>query len=154
MFIIFTSHFKSLSIMAKKTLTALAAFLLLSYSIYAQTVPQDVVLGTWFNQEKDGKIQIYKQNDKYYGKLIWLKNPRKDIENAEPKLKNRDLNGIVLLNDFKYDGKNWEDGTIYDPRNGKTYSCIIKSKGKNDLEIRGFIGISLIGRTTSWARAN
>jgi uncharacterized protein (DUF2147 family) len=59
-----------------------------------------------------------------------------------------------LLSGFKFDGKIWEDGTIYDPKNGKTYSCIIKSKGPNILDIRGYIGISIIGRTTTWTRAN
>jgi uncharacterized protein (DUF2147 family) len=131
------------------------AFLVLSIfftKILAQNTPQDAVLGTWFNAEKDGKIQIYKTGDKYFGKLIWMKNPRKDTENVDAKLHTRDLQGIVLLNNFKFTGKTWEDGTIYDPKNGKTYSCIIKSKGLNNLDIRGFIGISLLGRTTSWTR--
>jgi uncharacterized protein (DUF2147 family) len=62
--------------------------------------------------------------------------------------------GTVILKDFKYSGKTWEDGTIYDPKNGKTYSCIIKAKGLNNLDIRGYIGISLLGRTTNWTRTN
>jgi uncharacterized protein (DUF2147 family) len=131
------------------TITFLGLFLSISF---AQTAPQDAVTGVWFNAEKDGKIQIYKQGDRYFGKLIWTKTPRKDTENPNEKLKTRELEGIVLLNNFKFDGKNWEDGTIYDPKNGKTYSCIIKSKGPNNLDIRGYIGISLLGRTTGWTR--
>jgi uncharacterized protein (DUF2147 family) len=57
------------------------------------------------------------------------------------------------LKGFEFTGKSWEDGTIYDPNNGKTYSCTIKIKKANELEIRGFIGISLLGRTTVWTRA-
>lgn len=119
----------------------------------AQTAPQDAVLGVWLSADKDGKIQIYKQNDKYYGKLVWMKEQRKDAENPDPKLRGNDLQGAVLLKNFKYTGKSWEDGTIYDPKNGKTYSCIIKTKGPNNLDIRGFVGFSLLGRTTTWLRS-
>ncbi|MES2796752.1 MAG: DUF2147 domain-containing protein [Bacteroidota bacterium] len=140
--------------MGKKILSTLFIFSFLVSLLLAQNSPQDAVLGVWFNAEKDGKIQIYKQADKYYGKLIWMKTPRKDHENLDEKLKSRDLQGVVLLNGFKYTGKSWEDGTIYDPKNGKTYSCIIKSKSANTLDIRGYIGISLIGRTTTWTRTN
>jgi uncharacterized protein (DUF2147 family) len=139
--------------MTKKYYLLAFIFLSLITKILAQTAPAEAVLGTWFNAEKDGKIQIYKTGDRYFGKLVWIKNPRKDTENADAKLRSRDLQGIVLLSNFKFTGKSWEDGTIYDPKNGKTYSCIIKSKGPNNLDIRGFIGISLIGRTTSWTKA-
>ncbi len=135
----------------------LLVFLLFILSIFhtnAQNLTPDSFVGTWFNAEKDGKIQIYKQTDKYYGKLIWIKNPRKDTENPDPKLKANDLQGVILLKDFKFTGKAWEDGTIYDPKNGKTYSCIIKMKNPNSLDIRGFIGFSLLGRTTNWTRVN
>lgn len=138
--------------MLKKILATVFVFSFVVPVLLAQNNSQDAVLGVWFNAEKDGKIQIYKQADKYYGKLIWMKNPRKDNENSDEKLKGRDLQGVVLLNGFKYTGKTWEDGTIYDPKNGKTYSCIIKSKSANTLDIRGYIGISLIGRTTTWTR--
>ena len=62
------------------------------------------------------------------------------------------LVGSVILKNFEFTGKSWEEGTIYDPTNGKTYSCTIKMKKANELEIRGFIGISLLGRTTVWTR--
>ena len=121
---------------------------------WAQTSPADAVLGTWLSADKDGKVQIYKQGNKYFGKLVWMKTPRKDTENPDAKLRSKDLQGVVLLNNFEYNGKTWEDGTIYDPKNGKTYSCIIKKKDANTLDIRGYIGISLIGRTTTWTRSN
>jgi uncharacterized protein (DUF2147 family) len=139
--------------MQRRILVLSLLFTLFLGKLLAQTAPQDAVVGVWFNAEKDGKVQIYKQGDKYFGKIVWAKTPRKDTENPDPKLKNNDLMGKVILNDFKYTGKNWEDGTIYDPKNGKTYSCIIKSKGPNSLDIRGFIGFSLLGRTTNWTKA-
>jgi uncharacterized protein (DUF2147 family) len=60
---------------------------------------------------------------------------------------------MKLLENFKYNGGTWEEGTIYDPKNGKTYSCIIKKKDNKTLEVRGYVGISLIGRTVEWTKA-
>jgi uncharacterized protein (DUF2147 family) len=136
----------------KKLISVLTLVILFTTKNMAQTSPADAVVGYWFNAEKDGKVQIYKQGTKYYGKLVWMKNPRKDTENPDTKLKTRDLQGVVLLNNFSFENPAWEKGTIYDPKNGKTYSCIIKKKNDNTLDIRGFIGISLIGRTTTWTR--
>jgi uncharacterized protein (DUF2147 family) len=60
--------------------------------------------------------------------------------------------GPPLLWGFKYKGANkWEGGKIYDPNNGKTYSCKMTLEG-NTLKVRGFVGISLLGRTTIWTR--
>jgi uncharacterized protein (DUF2147 family) len=61
--------------------------------------------------------------------------------------------GSVILSNFVHAGGNkWEDGKIYDPNNGKKYSCNMKLKDNNTLEIRGYIGISLFGRTEVWTR--
>ncbi len=114
----------------------------------------DVILGEWLSQEKDGKISIFKQGDKFYGKISWGKTPgKKDVNNPDPKLRNRDIVGTVILQDFKFTGSTWEDGKIYDPKSGKTYDCIIKSKDNNKiLEIRGYIGTPMFGRTATWTR--
>ena len=114
----------------------------------------DVILGEWLSQEKDGKISIFKQGDKFYGKISWGRTPgKKDVNNPDPKLKNRDIVGLVILQDFKFNGSTWEDGKIYDPKSGKTYDCIIKSKDNNKiLEIRGYIGSPIFGRTATWTR--
>ncbi len=60
--------------------------------------------------------------------------------------------GLVNLEGFKFDDGEWEDGTIYDPKSGKTYSATMELDGKNLLKIRGYVGISLFGRTTEWTR--
>ena len=68
-----------------------------------------------------------------------------DLENYKEKSKD-------ILKDFVFKGKAWEDGSVYDPNNGKTYSCNMKLKSTDELEIRGFIGFSLLGRTTVWTK--
>ncbi|MFT4203921.1 MAG: DUF2147 domain-containing protein [Chitinophagaceae bacterium] len=115
--------------------------------------------GYWLNEEKEGKVEIYKNPDgKYYGKLVWLKEPKRngkpklDINNKDEKLRTDPLVGLVILKGFSKDGNIYTGGTIYDPKNGKTYSCKMTPKDENTLRIRGFIGISLIGRTTTWSR--
>ncbi|MBC7408233.1 MAG: DUF2147 domain-containing protein [Arcicella sp.] len=138
----------------------LIAVLLLSFCFinigHSQAVTKDAVLGEWLSEKKDGKVLIYKQGEKYFGKISWGRdgNERKDVNNPDEKLKTQTIVGSVILKGFEFTGKSWEEGTIYDPNNGKTYSCTIKIKKSNELEIRGFIGISLLGRTTIWTRSS
>ncbi|MFN3784963.1 MAG: DUF2147 domain-containing protein [Spirosomataceae bacterium] len=120
----------------------------------------DDILGLWKNGEGTGIVQIYKKGDKYYGKIVWLKvtndpdgTPRKDINNPETSLRTRPLKGLENLRGFQYagDGK-WENGNVYDPKTGNDYSCEMTLVNPNTLEVRGFIGISLFGRTDVWKR--
>src|ERR1700753_3237137 len=125
----------------------------------AQTKP-DKLEGLWYNDIKSAKIEITKSSDgKFYGKVVWLKEPLKNGKpkvnelNEAPKLRTRPRLGLPVLAGFVKDGdEKYDDGTIYDPNNGKTYSCKITYKGST-LDIRGYIGISLFGRTTVWSRA-
>jgi uncharacterized protein (DUF2147 family) len=121
---------------------------------YPQTVNKDAVLGEWLAESKDGKVLIYKQGEKFFGKISWGKDggEKRDVNNPDDKLKTQPIIGSVILKGFEFTGKSWENGTIYDPNNGKTYSCNIKIKKPNELEIRGYIGISLLGRTTVWTK--
>jgi len=119
----------------------------------------DKIEGVWLNEEKDAKIQIYKARDgKFYGKIVWLKDPtengkpKTDKKNPKDQMKTQPLVELLILKGFNMDGNTYEDGTIYDPNNGKTYDCKMTYKGKT-LAIRGFIGLSLFGRTTIWERA-
>ena len=136
----------------KKFTLLLLVLLVATGSIFAQNNAGDKVLGTWLNEEKDGKIEIYKSGNKYFGKLVFDGSSRTDIKNPDPKLRSRKLQDLVLLTNFTYDDGEWEGGKIYDPKSGKTYSCIMKFKG-NILQIKGYIGITLLGRTTVWTKA-
>jgi uncharacterized protein (DUF2147 family) len=142
-----------------KRLAFILIVLIISTSkIFAQTPAADRVLGNWLNAEKDARIEIYKTGSKYYGKIIWGKNifnpdgsSRTDLKNPNEKLKSRLLLNLVILTNFTYDDGEWNGGKIYDPKNGKTYSCFMKLDGSN-LKIKGYIGITLLGRTTIWTR--
>jgi len=142
-------------------LTSLVLVLWTGSGLFAQDFQADDIVGTWLNEEATGKVEIFKIGDKFYGKIVWLKEPndsitgepRTDVENPDPVEQKKPLIGLVNLKGFEFDGDDeWEEGTIYDPKNGKTYSCRIEfeDESKKKLKIRGYIGISLLGRTTWW----
>lgn len=113
------------------------------------------ILGIWINQAGDGLTVITQQQGLYKGTIIGSTDgqDRYDIHNPNPQLRDRSLLGVKVLGDFKYGGNNkWKDGWVYDPNNGKTYSCKMKLIDDDTLEIRGYIGISLFGRTEVWKK--
>ncbi len=119
----------------------------------------DSILGQWYTGAKDSKVEIYKAGDTYSGKISWLKEPKRegkakvDYKNPDKTKQKRPLLGLVLIRNFKYVGNNkWESGKIYDPRDGKEYSCNMTMADSNTLNVRGFIGFSFIGKTDVWTR--
>lgn len=134
---------------------SLLAMLLLGTGIgaIAQLAPTDI-LGEWTSPKKDSRVLIYQQGDRYFGKIVWgTGGPDRDVKNPDASLRSRPLIGTVILSGFSYDGDlTWVDGTIYDPREGKTYSCKMTLRNKRELNIRGYVGVSLFGRTEVWTK--
>ena len=143
----------------KKLRIILLLCLFAATKTFAKTPEADKILGVWLSEDKTGKIDIYKEKGKYFGKLIWGKTmyepngitSRKDVKNKDEKLRARNLKDLIMLYDFTYHNGVWDGGEIYDPYSGKTYSCTLKLKGSK-LNIRGYIGVSLFGRTSVWER--
>ncbi len=119
----------------------------------------DAILGQWLTAEGRSVVEIYKCGDSYCGKIVWLKEPldkegkeKTDIHNPDESLRSRKLMGLEILHSLKYKGNNeYKGGRIYDPQKGKTYKCKAKLEG-DKLKLRGYIGFSLIGRTSTWTR--
>ena len=118
-------------------------------------------LGVWTNSEKKATFEIYKCGDKLCGKIVSLTvpndpatgKPKTDTENPDTKLRGRPRLGMVFMQGFEYDDNNkWDDGKIYDPESGKTYSCYMKMMDANTMEVKGYIGFALIGRSQTWTR--
>ena len=120
----------------------------------------DAIIGEWYTKENKALVQIYKIDSTYSGKIVWLKEPKNDdgsekldTNNPDESKQDNPIIGLNIVNGFVYKGKNkWGGGTIYDPDNGKTYSCKMQLKEENSLKVRGFIGVALIGRTQMWTR--
>ena len=146
----------------KKYLSSLLSIaLMLSFSASLFAGANDKILGKWYNTEKSGIIEIYECSGKLCGKIVWLKEPldnetkKPKVDKNNPEMVNRNMPiiGLNVLSGFVKSGDNvWEDGKIYDPKNGKTYSCKMTLSG-DDLDVRGYIGFSLFGRTEHWTRA-
>ncbi|SHJ49391.1 Uncharacterized conserved protein, DUF2147 family [Hymenobacter daecheongensis DSM 21074] len=120
-----------------------------------------VPFGVWADDTGDTHIEIYRCGERLCGRVVWLREPL-DANTGRPKLDQRNpnadkrtqpLHNLVVLQDLRYnpDSERWEDGQIYDPASGRTYSCYMRLS-KDRLEVKGFIGFSLIGRSHYWAR--
>ncbi len=128
-------------------------FATLTSIFYAQNKADDVV-GTYMTDKNEAMVEVYKTGTKYFGKINWTKTPGKmDTNNPDAAQKTDKLAGKEILKSFDFNGKDtWHNGTIYDPKNGKTYSCKITRDDKGNLNVRGFIGVSLLGRTAFWIK--
>ncbi len=114
---------------------------------------QDEILGNFWTPDKDGKVEILKRGNKYYGKLTYATHPGKDINNPDPKKRNLDVVGSEFIKDLVFDKKNsWIDGSIYDARSGKSYNCDVTLLENGDLKVRGYVGFSLLGQSVTFYR--
>jgi uncharacterized protein (DUF2147 family) len=128
---------------------------------YSQNKADDII-GVWLTGGKEpAKIQIYRSGERFYGKIIWLKNPtengkpRVDGNNPDKSKRSTPVIGLMILSGFKFNGDDeWKGGDIYDPESGKTYSSYMYLKSKNTLKVRGYVGVALLGRTETWTRTN
>lgn len=139
---------------------ALVWLLLAATTSFAQDA-SDKIVGLWEPSSGKARVKIEKVADKYFGRIVFLKEPndpatgepKTDKNNPDESIRSVPLKGLRMLKDFEFTGKNeWANGTIYDPENGSTYSCVIKMKDDNTLEIRGYIGVKAFGRTDTWSR--
>jgi uncharacterized protein (DUF2147 family) len=147
--------------MKKVHLLILVLTSILPFGFTSQDTKGDRLIGVWEPSNGRSRIKIEKIGAKYFGKIVWLKEPidpntnknKVDKNNPDTSMRNVPLKGYRILKDFVYQGKNeWSEGSIYDPENGSTYNCVINMKNDNVLDIRGYIGIKALGRTDSWKR--
>lgn len=118
------------------------------------SIDPDKIIGTYWSPDKDGKISIYKKNGKYYGKSIESKTPKlRDVNNPNPALRDRIVLGTDVFFDFVFEGDEYVNGTIYNPLDGKTYSSKMWLEG-NNLKLRGYIGIPILGVTKTMEKIN
>ncbi len=151
--------------MTRWTLSLLVGLAIAVTSAHAAS--SEDILGVWDTEGKEAKIMIYKCGAKYCGKIVWTKDtnypvdssegspgmPVLDHNNPDPNLRITPIIGLQILYDFMLTGDNlWTGGNIYNPDNGKTYSGKIALESPHQLKLRGYIGISLIGRTTTWTK--
>ena len=135
-----------------------------SFESFAQKLDANKIIGIWESVDSDVqlKFDIYQSGDKYFGKLLWASNmyetdgktPKKDFKNPDKSLQNRSRKGIVNITNLKHDDGEYTGGKLYNPSDGNTYSLKAKLKSINQLEFRGYMGVSLLGKTMKFKRIN
>ncbi len=135
-------------------------FLLLAAAVFSAGLNAQTIFGQWENKneetgEVDSVIEVYEKNGKAYAKIISITNPEKQdnvCDKCEGEKKGKPILGMDILSGLEDKGDEWSGGEILDPQNGKVYSCFIELKGENKLKVRGYLGVSLFGRTVYWER--
>ncbi|MCG2792997.1 MAG: DUF2147 domain-containing protein [Weeksellaceae bacterium] len=138
-----------------KKLIATLALSLISVLSFAQ------IEGKWKTvDDETGKaksiVEIWKKSDgKYYGKINQLldKPENANCVACKDDRKNKPLIGLEIIRGLKKEGDEFTGGTITDPKKGKTYKCTITRSG-DKLNVRGYLGISLLGRDQTWSKVN
>ena len=130
--------------------------LLLASPLCAQS---DRVVGYWVTDHERSQVRIFQAQDgTFSGEIVWLSEDkdRTDAENSDPALRSRKVLGLQILSHFRYNEAKgrWMDGTIYDPKSGKTYDCYMWfDEDANELHVKGYVmGMRWIGRQTVWKR--
>jgi uncharacterized protein (DUF2147 family) len=153
--------------MMKKSVSIGVLWFAILYAAAAHAAQSDAILGIWFNEEKDAKIEIFKCGEKYCGKIVWAKEPdyppgstegtpgtpRLDHHNPDAAKRTRPILGLQIVNDFLFAGGDaWKGGTVYDPKSGNTYQGKMTLVSPDTLALRGFVLIPLFGRSSTWTR--
>lgn len=146
--------------MNRKYLNTVKKFLLLNIFLFIALIAQgQSPIGTWQNvDDEDGKpkshIEIYEENGKLYGKVIKLL-PGATLTHCKKckgSRKNQAIEGMVILWDLHDHGNYYDGGTILDPKKGKEYGCKISMASDDVLDVRGYLKLSIFGRTQQWYR--
>jgi uncharacterized protein (DUF2147 family) len=141
------------------------ALLLVLSAIISRSFAQEAqkIVGIWWNEEKTSKIEVKEDGSQFVGTVIYINpekyvngEPEKDNMNPDVRLRSRSRLGLPILSGLTFNAsdKEWQNGRIYDPKNGKTYDCFAWfEKDNNTLNIKGYVaGIKWLGRSTAWTR--
>ena len=134
------------------------AFLTLPVASRAEQNQGMSPVGFW--KTEDAEIEIFEVDGRLSGKIAALNKQytsdgieKTDISNPDPTKRSRPLIGLIFMSGFKPEGSGrWDHGIIYDPKTGNTYASFLEYTGGDTLKLRGYIGISLIGRTAVWTK--
>ena len=119
--------------------------------------------GLWNTEDDSAQVQLESCGNELCGHIVWLEepldddgNPKVDAGNPEADLRDRPIEGLKIVWGLKPsgDGETWEDGQVYDPESGKTYNAKVSLEEPDTLELRGYVGVPLFGRTSTWTRAD
>ena len=131
----------------------------LPFAAFAQTTP----VGKWRTiDDATGKVKSVVEisetgNGTLQAKVLQVldseKGPHPLCDACKGANHNKPIEGMVIAWGLRPDGKTWDGGKIMDPKNGKVYSAKMTPVADGTkLEVRGYMGFSLLGRTQTWIR--
>ena len=117
--------------------------------------------GVWLLEANKVAVRIYDCKDGLCGRIVWLREPldkygrlKRDKHNPNMALRDRPVCGIEVLSGLRPAGHDqWDGGTIYNPQDGKTYAASVRAVAPNTIEVRGYVGLPLFGKTKTLTRA-
>jgi uncharacterized protein (DUF2147 family) len=131
------------------------AFMLL---VAAPVAAAESLVGKWLHENQRIHIEIFPCEDRFCGKIVWLKNPNDDqgnpvtdVENPDPTLRDRPLMGALLLRDLRQTGPTiWEDGLVYNPDDGQHYQADMEMRADGSVDMRAYVLMPMLGKTLVW----
>jgi uncharacterized protein (DUF2147 family) len=119
-------------------------------------------VGLWYAEGGAAQIEVRDCNGALCGRVVWLRSPfdehgceLRDRHNPADSMRQRPVIGLEILSGLERSSSAegvWTAGTLYDPGSGNTYRASLTVAGENRLELRGYVGIPLLGRTATWIR--
>ncbi len=137
-------------------------FFILSLNVFAQKT-KDEILGKWMSTDKSVAVEVYREGNTFKAKVIWFDerlgngkpmNERRDRQNPDPKLRNRKVIGMDILQNLDYNPQDhrWENGKIYDASSGRIWDTFAEINEEGKLCVRGFWKFTWIGKSLYFNR--
>lgn len=141
----------------RKTLLV-AAFLFAGAT--TEALSSNDLTGVWVTDDGLGAVEFVACGAKRCGRIVWLKNPcggdgkpLRDVNNPDAKARERMLCGLEVVRDLqRQDDGSWDNGTVYDPDEGKTYSVAVKELPGGNLQVTGYWGSKILSETMIWKK--
>jgi len=144
----------------RRTLAPRTTVIVLSGVLLGHPSLASTPIGLWYAEGGAAQVEITPCGQELCGRVVWLRSPfdedgcdQRDRFNPDPALRDRPIVGLQILSGLTAsDDRTWSGGAIYDPTRGSIYRCTLQLDGENRLHLRGYIGVPLLGRTTTWFR--
>lgn len=145
--------------MKSRVLVCLLAGFVLPLSSAAGRGP-DPVHGLWLTENKKAIVEIAPCGAEACGRTVWVAEPvdasgrpKRDTKNADAAKRDRPICGLELVGGLHRQGKGaWSEGWVYNPKDGSTYSAAVRALSPQQIEVRGYLGVSLLGKSQVWTR--
>ncbi len=148
---------------ACRALASLAAAVVVVAVVATGSAAQNSdVAGVWIDDSGKGAIEIAPcDGDKLCGRIVWLKQPNDksgkpltDGYNPKMNLRQQPVCGLQVMGDLqRVSGGTWDNGWIYDPKQGKQFDVEIKLRAPDRLQVMGYQGVKFLSETFVWTRA-